>query len=125
MTPLRFSFLINQPLFFRTLYVHGFTAADFSVWRAAIVSAAGTDGKALGDQQLTNRGVPIVVDSCVAFVTQYGEQPGGGRSPLVGVGFDHGSDPEQACARRGSTGGRGTPSGRPSSWRSLPGTPAT
>lgn len=47
---------------------------DFSVWHAAIMSAAGTDSKALGDQQLTKNGVPIIVDSCVAFVTQYGEQ---------------------------------------------------
>lgn len=43
------------------------------MWHAAIVSAAGTDSKALGDQQLTKKGVPIIVDSCVAFVTQYGE----------------------------------------------------
>uniref|UniRef100_H2UKC4 ArfGAP with RhoGAP domain, ankyrin repeat and PH domain 2 n=1 Tax=Takifugu rubripes TaxID=31033 RepID=H2UKC4_TAKRU len=56
----------------RTLYVHGFSATDFSVWHAAIALAAGTDSRDLGDQQLTKNGVPIVVDSCVAFVTQYG-----------------------------------------------------
>lgn len=43
------------------------------MWHAAIVSAAGTDSKALDDQQLTKKGVPIIVDSCVSFVTQYGE----------------------------------------------------
>lgn len=37
------------------------------------MSAAGTDSRALADQQLTKNGVPIIVDSCVAFVTQYGE----------------------------------------------------
>lgn len=70
----RFSLLLSC---LRTLYVHGFNGLDFSVWHAAIMSAAGTDGSALGDQQLTKNGVPIVVDSCVAFVTQYGEQTGG------------------------------------------------
>lgn len=44
------------------------------MWHAAIMSASSTDSKALGDQQLTKNGVPIIVDSCVAFVTQYGEQ---------------------------------------------------
>ncbi|XP_077445788.1 arf-GAP with Rho-GAP domain, ANK repeat and PH domain-containing protein 2 isoform X2 [Stigmatopora argus] len=56
----------------RTVYVHGFNAADFELWRSAIVRAAATDGKALGDQQLTKNGVPVVVESCIAFVTQYG-----------------------------------------------------
>ncbi|XP_061664829.1 arf-GAP with Rho-GAP domain, ANK repeat and PH domain-containing protein 2 isoform X2 [Syngnathoides biaculeatus] len=56
----------------RTIYIHGFNAADFALWRSAITQAAGTDGKALGDQQLTKNGVPIVVESCIAFVTQYG-----------------------------------------------------
>lgn len=48
---------------------------DFTLWHSAITLAAGTDGKALSDQQLTKNGVPIVVDSCIAFVTQYGEFP--------------------------------------------------
>lgn len=46
---------------------------DFTVWHSAIALAAGTDGRALGDQQLTKNGVPIIVDSCISFVTQYGE----------------------------------------------------
>lgn len=57
----------------RTVYIHGFHKTDFTLWHSAITLAAGTDGKALGDQQLTKNGVPIIVDSCVAFVTQYGE----------------------------------------------------
>ncbi|XP_076016093.1 arf-GAP with Rho-GAP domain, ANK repeat and PH domain-containing protein 2 isoform X2 [Genypterus blacodes] len=56
----------------RTVYIHGFNKADFAVWHAAIALAAGTDGNALGNQQLTKNGVPIVVDSCIAFVTQHG-----------------------------------------------------
>lgn len=59
--------------FNRTVYIHGFNKMDFALWHSAITLAAGTDGKALSDQQLTKNGVPIVVDSCIAFVTQYGE----------------------------------------------------
>jgi len=59
--------------FNRTVYIHGFTKMDFALWLSAITLAAGTDGNALGDQQLTKNGAPIIVDSCIAFVTQYGE----------------------------------------------------
>lgn len=60
-------------VFNRTVYIHGFNKMDFALWHSAITLAAGTDGKALSDQQLTKNGVPIIVDSCIAFVTQYGE----------------------------------------------------
>ncbi|XP_078071834.1 arf-GAP with Rho-GAP domain, ANK repeat and PH domain-containing protein 2 isoform X2 [Mustelus asterias] len=56
----------------RTLYIHGHTKLDFTVWHAAIRKAAGTDGNALRDQQLSKNDIPIIVDSCIAFVTQYG-----------------------------------------------------
>ncbi|NXO03060.1 ARAP2 protein, partial [Rhinopomastus cyanomelas] len=56
----------------RTLYIRGHTKLDFMVWCAAIEKAAGTDGTALQDQQLSRNDVPIVVSSCIAFVTQYG-----------------------------------------------------
>ncbi|XP_026183061.1 arf-GAP with Rho-GAP domain, ANK repeat and PH domain-containing protein 2 [Mastacembelus armatus] len=56
----------------RTVYIHGFNKMDFALWHSAITLAAGTDGKALSDQQLTKNGVPIIVDSCIAFITQYG-----------------------------------------------------
>nr|XP_046237529.1 arf-GAP with Rho-GAP domain, ANK repeat and PH domain-containing protein 2 isoform X2 [Scatophagus argus] len=56
----------------RTVYIHGFNKMDFTLWHSAITQAAGTDSKALSDQQLTKNGVPIIVDSCIAFVTQYG-----------------------------------------------------
>ncbi|EGW09603.1 Arf-GAP with Rho-GAP domain, ANK repeat and PH domain-containing protein 2 [Cricetulus griseus] len=55
-----------------TLYIHGHTKLDFTVWHTAIEKAAGTDGNALQDQQLCKNDVPIIVNSCIAFVTQYG-----------------------------------------------------
>ncbi|XP_010281021.1 PREDICTED: arf-GAP with Rho-GAP domain, ANK repeat and PH domain-containing protein 2-like, partial [Phaethon lepturus] len=55
-----------------TLYIHGHTKLDFMVWHTAIEKAAGTDGNALQDQQLSKNDVPIIVNSCIAFVTQYG-----------------------------------------------------
>ncbi|XP_065692863.1 arf-GAP with Rho-GAP domain, ANK repeat and PH domain-containing protein 2 [Patagioenas fasciata] len=56
----------------RTLYIHGHTKLDFTVWYTAIEKAASTDGNALQDQQLSKNDVPIIVNSCIAFVTQYG-----------------------------------------------------
>ncbi|KAI5104366.1 arf-GAP with Rho-GAP domain, ANK repeat and PH domain-containing protein 2, partial [Silurus meridionalis] len=56
----------------RTIYIHGFTKQDFTLWHSAIQFAAGRDGRALSNQQLTKNDVPIIVDSCIAFVTQYG-----------------------------------------------------
>ncbi|KAM4854990.1 LOW QUALITY PROTEIN: arf-GAP with Rho-GAP domain, ANK repeat and PH domain-containing protein 2 [Thomomys bottae] len=56
----------------RTLYIHGHSKLDFTVWRTAIEKAAGTDGNAIQDQQLGKNDVPIIVNSCIAFVTQYG-----------------------------------------------------
>nr|XP_028599635.1 arf-GAP with Rho-GAP domain, ANK repeat and PH domain-containing protein 2 [Podarcis muralis] len=56
----------------RTLYIHGHTKLDFTVWHSAIEKAAGTDGNVLEDQQLSRNDVPIIVNSCIAFVTQYG-----------------------------------------------------
>lgn len=56
----------------RTLYIHGHTILDFMVWHCAIEKAAGTDGNALQDQQLCKNNIPIIVNSCMAFVTQYG-----------------------------------------------------
>ncbi|CAF95237.1 unnamed protein product, partial [Tetraodon nigroviridis] len=108
----------------RTLYVHGYTATDFSLWHAAILSAAGTDSKALGDQQLSRNGVPIVVDSCVAFVTQYGEQPAGTAPPwrpVPGGGLPEAGGPRagrpapggvrQGCPQREAEGEGAAPGG--------------
>ncbi|KAJ8269315.1 hypothetical protein COCON_G00119220 [Conger conger] len=56
----------------RTVYIHGYTRLDFALWHTAIQQAAGTDGRALGSQQLSRNNIPMVVDSCIAFATQYG-----------------------------------------------------
>ncbi|TSL40981.1 Arf-GAP with Rho-GAP domain, ANK repeat and PH domain-containing protein 2 [Bagarius yarrelli] len=56
----------------RTIYLHGFNKQDFTLWHSAIQLAAGRDGTALSNQQLTKNDIPIIVDSCIAFVTQYG-----------------------------------------------------
>lgn len=59
--------------FCRTVYIHGFNNLDFSLWHSAIILAAGTGSKALSEQQLTKNGIPIILESCIAFVTQYGK----------------------------------------------------
>ncbi|KAK2914147.1 hypothetical protein Q8A67_002546 [Cirrhinus molitorella] len=56
----------------RTVYIHGITKQDFALWHSSIQLAAGTDGMALSNQQMNKNDVPIIVDSCIAFVTQYG-----------------------------------------------------
>ncbi|OCT99418.1 hypothetical protein XELAEV_18005198mg [Xenopus laevis] len=56
----------------RTFYIHGHTMLVFTVRHSAIEKAAGTDGNALQDQQLSKNNIPIIVNSCIAFVTQYG-----------------------------------------------------
>ncbi|XP_013919673.1 PREDICTED: arf-GAP with Rho-GAP domain, ANK repeat and PH domain-containing protein 2-like [Thamnophis sirtalis] len=55
----------------RTLYIRGHTKLDFTVWYSAIEKAAGTNGNLLEDQQLSRNDVPIIINSCIAFVTQY------------------------------------------------------
>ncbi|XP_077085632.1 arf-GAP with Rho-GAP domain, ANK repeat and PH domain-containing protein 2 isoform X1 [Siphateles boraxobius] len=56
----------------RTVYLHGITKQDFALWHSSIQMAARTDGLALCNQQMNKNDVPIIVDSCIAFVTQYG-----------------------------------------------------
>ncbi|XP_067852153.1 arf-GAP with Rho-GAP domain, ANK repeat and PH domain-containing protein 3 isoform X2 [Heptranchias perlo] len=56
----------------RTLYLHGVTRLDYSAWCSDIQNAAGSRGNALCDQQLSRNDIPIIVDSCIAFITQYG-----------------------------------------------------
>ncbi|XP_042616728.1 arf-GAP with Rho-GAP domain, ANK repeat and PH domain-containing protein 2-like isoform X1 [Cyprinus carpio] len=56
----------------RTVYIHGITKQDFALWHSSIQLAALTDGMALGNQQMNKNDVPIIVDSCISFVTQYG-----------------------------------------------------
>ncbi|XP_041930630.1 arf-GAP with Rho-GAP domain, ANK repeat and PH domain-containing protein 3 isoform X1 [Alosa sapidissima] len=56
----------------RTLHLQGMGRTDFPLWFADIQKAAGGKGNALRDQQLSRHDIPIIVDSCIAFITQYG-----------------------------------------------------
>nr|XP_015205365.1 PREDICTED: arf-GAP with Rho-GAP domain, ANK repeat and PH domain-containing protein 3 isoform X1 [Lepisosteus oculatus]XP_015205366.1 PREDICTED: arf-GAP with Rho-GAP domain, ANK repeat and PH domain-containing protein 3 isoform X1 [Lepisosteus oculatus] len=56
----------------RTLYLQGTGRMDFSLWYTDIQTAAGGKGNTLRDQQLSRNDIPIIVDSCIAFITQYG-----------------------------------------------------
>ncbi|KAG7464975.1 hypothetical protein MATL_G00171310 [Megalops atlanticus] len=56
----------------RTLYLQGVGRIDLSMWYTDIQTAAGGKGNALRDQQLSRNDIPIIVDSCIAFITQYG-----------------------------------------------------
>uniref|UniRef100_A0AAZ3RTC8 ArfGAP with RhoGAP domain, ankyrin repeat and PH domain 3 n=1 Tax=Oncorhynchus tshawytscha TaxID=74940 RepID=A0AAZ3RTC8_ONCTS len=56
----------------RTLHLQGMGRLDFSLWYADIQRAAGGKGNTLREQQLSRNDIPIIVDSCIAFITQYG-----------------------------------------------------
>lgn len=56
----------------RTLYIHGERRLDFVGWLQAIQKAAGSGGAALGEQQLTEGDVPVLVDRCIDYITQCG-----------------------------------------------------
>ncbi|XP_069510225.1 arf-GAP with Rho-GAP domain, ANK repeat and PH domain-containing protein 3 isoform X2 [Ambystoma mexicanum] len=56
----------------RTFYLQGVTRLDFLAWCVDIQAAAGGRGNFLRDQQLSRNDIPIIVDSCIAFITQYG-----------------------------------------------------
>uniref|UniRef100_A0A672GE42 ArfGAP with RhoGAP domain, ankyrin repeat and PH domain 3 n=1 Tax=Salarias fasciatus TaxID=181472 RepID=A0A672GE42_SALFA len=56
----------------RTLHLQGVCRTDFSLWLADIQRAAGGKGNTLREQQLSRNDIPIIVDSCIAFITQYG-----------------------------------------------------
>lgn len=58
----------------RTLYLQGEGRLDFSAWNAAIGGAAGGGGTSLQEQQMSRGDIPIIVDACISFVTQYGLQ---------------------------------------------------
>lgn len=50
---------------------------DFSLWYSDIQRAAGGRGNTLREQQMSRNDIPIIVDSCIAFITQYGEEDEG------------------------------------------------
>ncbi|KFQ36657.1 Arf-GAP with Rho-GAP domain, ANK repeat and PH domain-containing protein 3, partial [Merops nubicus] len=56
----------------RTFYLQGLSRADSAAWYMDIQASAGGRGNALRDQQLSRGDIPIIVDSCIAFITQYG-----------------------------------------------------
>ncbi|XP_061857985.1 arf-GAP with Rho-GAP domain, ANK repeat and PH domain-containing protein 3 isoform X3 [Colius striatus] len=56
----------------RTFYLQGLSRADSAAWYCDIQASAGGRGNALRDQQLSRGDIPIIVDSCIAFITQYG-----------------------------------------------------
>ncbi|KAM9376550.1 arf-GAP with Rho-GAP domain, ANK repeat and PH domain-containing protein 3 [Pholidichthys leucotaenia] len=56
----------------RTLHLQGVGRSDFSLWYADIQRAAGGKGNTLREQQMSRNDIPIIVDSCISFITQYG-----------------------------------------------------
>ncbi|NXD30849.1 ARAP3 protein, partial [Spelaeornis formosus] len=56
----------------RTFYLQGLSRVDSAAWYSDIQASAGGRGNALRDQQLSRGDIPIIVDSCIAFITQYG-----------------------------------------------------
>uniref|UniRef100_A0A1A7Z7D0 ArfGAP with RhoGAP domain, ankyrin repeat and PH domain 3 n=1 Tax=Iconisemion striatum TaxID=60296 RepID=A0A1A7Z7D0_9TELE len=56
----------------RTLHLQGVGRTDFSLWYSDIQRAAGGKGNTLREQQMSRNDIPIIVDSCIAFITQYG-----------------------------------------------------
>lgn len=62
-------------LVLRTLHLQGVGRSDFSLWYCDIQRAAGGKGNALREQQLSRNDIPIIVDSCISFITQHGEEP--------------------------------------------------
>uniref|UniRef100_A0A8C2JRY4 ArfGAP with RhoGAP domain, ankyrin repeat and PH domain 1 n=1 Tax=Cyprinus carpio TaxID=7962 RepID=A0A8C2JRY4_CYPCA len=56
----------------RTLYIEGERKLDFQGWAAAIQRAAGSTGDTLSQQQLTEADIPVIVERCIHFTTQYG-----------------------------------------------------
>ncbi|KAM8853282.1 arf-GAP with Rho-GAP domain, ANK repeat and PH domain-containing protein 1 isoform 1-T1 [Synchiropus picturatus] len=55
----------------RTLYIEAERKLDFSGWCGAIQTAA-RSGDTLSQQQLTETDIPIIVNSCIAYITQCG-----------------------------------------------------
>ncbi|XP_054649998.1 arf-GAP with Rho-GAP domain, ANK repeat and PH domain-containing protein 1-like isoform X3 [Dunckerocampus dactyliophorus] len=56
----------------RTLYIEGERKLDFAGWCAAIQTAAGSGGDTLSQQQLTDTDIPVIVHSCIDYITQCG-----------------------------------------------------
>lgn len=48
---------------------------DFAGWCTAIQAAAKSGGDTLSQQQLTETDIPVIVHSCISYITQCGEKP--------------------------------------------------
>ncbi|TKS81167.1 Arf-GAP with [Collichthys lucidus] len=59
----------------RTLYIEGERKLDFAGWCTAIQAAAKSGGDTLSQQQLTETDIPVIVHSCISYITQCGENP--------------------------------------------------
>lgn len=57
----------------RTLYIEGEKKLAFASWCAAIQAAAGSGGDSLSQQQLIDADIPVIVNSCISYITQFGE----------------------------------------------------
>ncbi|XP_046906420.1 arf-GAP with Rho-GAP domain, ANK repeat and PH domain-containing protein 1-like isoform X2 [Hypomesus transpacificus] len=56
----------------RTLRLEGDRRADFPGWANSLQQGAGRGDGPLDQQQLTGTDVPVIVDRCLGFITQYG-----------------------------------------------------
>lgn len=56
----------------RTLYIEGERRLAFAGWCGAIETAAQGGGDTLSEQQLTETDIPVIVHSCISFITQCG-----------------------------------------------------
>ncbi|XP_043928964.1 arf-GAP with Rho-GAP domain, ANK repeat and PH domain-containing protein 1 isoform X2 [Protopterus annectens] len=56
----------------RTLYIHAERKLDFSGWISTIQRASSSAGDTLTEQQLTEGDIPVIVDKCIDYITQYG-----------------------------------------------------
>ncbi|XP_011616377.2 arf-GAP with Rho-GAP domain, ANK repeat and PH domain-containing protein 1 isoform X1 [Takifugu rubripes] len=56
----------------RTLYIEGEKKLAFASWCAAIQAAAGSGGDSLSQQQLIDTDIPVIVNSCISYITQFG-----------------------------------------------------
>ncbi|KAM3615695.1 uncharacterized protein V6R79_006329 [Siganus canaliculatus] len=61
----------------RTLYIEGERKLDFAGWCTAIQAAARSGGDTLSQQQLTETDIPVIVHSCIGYVTQCGMESEG------------------------------------------------
>lgn len=73
-SPVYFLLLTVSLFLLRTLYIEGERKLDFSGWCGAIQAAAGSGGDTLSQQQLTDTDIPVIVLSCIDYITQCGER---------------------------------------------------